>query len=306
MKLRTAYVLAALGILLLAAVSAHATDVNVNCGAKKNNSIQAAINSLSKQGPHTITVSGVCNEALLIDQFDSLKLVSTTGASINDPTPAVPDDNDVIDVVGSRQVRIEGFTINGGVEGIACFAYSSCVLWNNTVQGAADSAVFIGRQSAAEIQNSTLQDSAIGLTTIYGGETVVFNSTIQDNQDVGVYVSSHSLLRITNGGTGPTTISGNANAGVFMEINSTVFVGQNAANVTGNTGGPGVAMFMASVLRFAGTGNSISNNGAGVDVGDSSFAFVGGNATMTGNTGGDVLCSGTFSNATGKFPCHNP
>lgn len=309
MRLRLIYLLAAVCLLLLVATpSAYAADVTVDCNnPKKNNSINAALATLNKHGPNTIHVSGTCNENVIIEGFYQLTLVANPGATINDPTPSDPANDDVIDIYDSHIVTVNGFTINGGSGGIACFAYSSCVLLNNTVQGAADFAVIIGRQSAAELQGGTLQNSGTGLAVIHGAEVVVFGTTIQNNQDVGVWVFVHSFFRMSNGGIGTNTIRNNQNAGVRAETNSTVYANANAMNITANP--VGIALAEASVARLDWANitntNSITDNGKGVDVGDSSFARVE-NVSMLRNSGGNVLCSGQFSNATGKFPCHAP
>lgn len=310
MKLRTVLMLAAVCLFLFGGTCtgyAAGVEVTVNCDAKKNNSINAVLATLNKQGPNTIHVSGTCNESVIIDGFNDLTLLANPGASINDPTPSTTDDNDPLDISNSRVVSVQGFTINGGYLGISCFGFSSCSLRNNTIQGAADSAVYIGRQSAAELFSDTLQNSNFGLTVIHGAEAVLYGTTIQANQDSGAHVSSHSFLRISNAnrGFGFNTIQGNLVAGVWAEFNSTVFVEPNAVNITANLG-PGFILFGASVLNVQGLGNSITNNQEGVDVGDSSFANISPSTAMIGNTNGDVQCSGQFSDATGKFPCHTP
>ncbi len=320
MRLRTAYVRLTICLFLVSLVPAYATDLTVNCQAKKDNSIQSALDSLSKQGPHTITVSGTCNEAVLIEKFDDLTLVTTTGASINDPTPSVPDDNTVVTIVGSRLVELEGFTINGGFSGLACFAHSSCIFLNNTIQGASDFAVLIGRQTTATLVQNTIQNSAGGLQVHFGGaEVVVFGGTIQnitsttDENDPNflgypaVQVDIDGLLRLVRNGVGgpQVVIQNNTFDGITANLNSTLFLQGNSTQIS-NNGGSGISLDRGAVAEIR-NGNQIHNSGGtGVVVGESSFVFVGGGASFSGNTGGDLVCAGTFSNAKGKFPCSNP
>lgn len=320
MNNRLAHVLLTFFVLVLLGSAAYAKDVSVDCNdPKKNNSIQAALDKLDKQGPHTITVSGACFEFVAIRDFDLLNLVAKPGASINDPTPAAPPpQNIVLTINTSRMVLVDGFTINGGFNGIGCFAFASCSLRNNTVQGAADWAVLIGRHSSAELFNNTIQNSAGGLRVSFGGaDVVMFGGTIQgissttDPNDPGflgysaIQVSQGTSLRIALGGPPPALIQNNTFDGVVVTGNSTFELFQGAVQISAN-GGSGIVLDNGSVLEMGG-GNIITNNsGNGVRVGESSFAFIPSNTTLNGNAEPQVVCAGTFSNAKGGFDCSNP
>ncbi len=305
MRLRTAHVFAAVCVLLFAAtVSAYATDLAVNCNAKKNNSINAALATLSKQGPHTITVSGTCNEAVLIDGFDNLTLVTTTGASINDPTPSNLEDNDVVDISNSRNITVQGFTINGGVEGVACFQFSVCYLRELTVQGASNTGVFYTRSSGF-VDNTTIQNNYFGGITVNNGSNVAFGSalfgtpgtaTIQNNGTaidggIGANVGNGSnlLLLTATIQSHPYGDGAQANFGSILRVvNSTI---------TGS-GGNGVSV-QSSVVRLQG-GNSITNNTAnGVNLRNTSTLQISGVDTITGNGGNGVVLGHLIFSADG-------
>jgi len=305
-------------LMLLAPAAANAKDVSVDCNnRKKDNSIQAALDALDKQGPHTITVSGTCVEYVTINGFDRLNLLANPGASINDPAPAAPEGT-VLRIIYSRLVVVDGFTINGGgPNGIGCFAFAACHLLNNTVQGAADFAVFIGRHSSAELFNNTIQNSAGGLQVTFGGDAVMFGGTIQgitsttDPEDPGflgypaVDVSQHAYLRIGRGGLPSPLIQNNTFDGVRVSGNSTFVLLNQGVTITSN-GGSGIVLNHGSVLEMLGGHIITDNGGNGVWVGESSFAFIPPETTLSGNAEPQVECAGTFSNVKGDFVCSNP
>lgn len=304
-------------LMLVVSVAADAKDVSVNCDdPKKDNSIQAALDALDKQGPHTVTVSGTCSEYVAVDRFDQLNLVATPGASINDPFAGAPQ-RMLLQIVRSRLVAVNGFSINGGINGIGCFLFSGCNLLNNTVQGAQDYAVFIGRHSSAELFNNTLQDSTGGLQVTFGADAVLFGGTIQnitsttDPEDPGflgrpaVDVSQHSYLRISRGGLPNVLIQNNTFDGIRVRANSTVQIFNQPVTITAN-GWSGISLDQGSVLDMQGSHIITNNGGNGVWVGDSSYAFVPSSTQLSGNVEPQVVCPGTFSNARGGFDCSNP
>src|SRR5215468_5293046 len=112
---------------------AHADTLHVNCDLHQK--IQKAINNLQQNaplGPNTIVVSGSCQENIIIQSMDNLTLTTTNGASISDNSGGTLD---VIAVIDSRRVSINGFTINGGANGVRCAKYSLCRFSGNTIQG---------------------------------------------------------------------------------------------------------------------------------------------------------------------------
>lgn len=308
--------------MLLGTTTTHANDVSVDCNnPKKDNSIQAALDALDKQGPHTITVSGACFEYVLIQGFDQLNLIANQGASIDDRNPGVPEPPEngfMLSINTSRLVRVDGFAINGGNDGVGCFAFASCQFHNNTVQGATGFAMTVGRHSAAELINNTIQNSGGGLLVSFGNsEAVMFGGAIQgitsptdpaDPNFLGypaIEVSQGGSLRIALGGLPRVLIQNNTFDGVHVSDNSTFVLFGQAVQISDN-GGFGIAVDRGSVLEMQG-GNIITNNGSnGIAVGESSFAFVPPNTTLSGNAEPQLACVGTFSNAKGGFGCSNP
>jgi hypothetical protein len=306
-------IVTAFGCLLLLSLTAHGVNLRVRCGGRiPPTSISGALKLLNPAGPNTLTVSGTCNEAVTIAGFDNLTLLANPGASINDPTPSIPDDNDVLDVSNSHRITVTGFAINGGIYGIACVQYSICLLNNNTVRNASDVGVVIGRGTQADLTGNVIQNnSGNGLSATNGANVLISGGTIQSNGGAGAFANDGSVLRFfSSDGTTPVAVQNNGFDGVFGTDNATIVLGFNGAVIDGNNG-TGVTVGDASVARIAPQNQITGNAGAGVGLGESSFASVAGNANVSGNTAGDVVCVGTFSNAKVSEPntalsCHNP
>jgi hypothetical protein len=150
---------------------AHAGTLHVNCDSKKGlTRIQRAINILQQggsEGSNTIIVSGSCKENITIQSTDNLTLTAENGASITDPSNGSLD---VIDIVDSRRVSINGFTINGGAVGVLCGSYSLCRFSANTIQNSPGFGVDVSASQAA-FDGDTLQSNASrGLAIVNGGQ----------------------------------------------------------------------------------------------------------------------------------------
>jgi hypothetical protein len=327
-------VLAAVWLLLLTAASAYGAEVTVECGKKKTTnftSINTALATLSKQGPNTIHVSGPCKEAVLVDGYEDLTIIgSGPSASISDPTPSVSDDNDVVDIMQSRNVTVQGLTINGGILGVACFQFSVCYVREMLVQGQSDTGVGYFRSSGF-VDNTTIQNTQFGGLAAFHNSNVIYGSnlfgtpgtaTIQnngtvDNGSVGVNVQNGShvtLLRATiqnhSGGDGvavsfgsnlrllvSSTITGNAGNGIVVSgAVARIQNGGETVSIT-NNGGSGIALANTATLQAQGPGNLniTGNTGNGISVGHLSFLRLGGGRTITGNGSPDVNCSSVTS-----------
>ena len=299
----------------IASSLAYATNVSVDCDKSKNeedskekSSITGALAKLSKQGPHTVTVSGTCNESVLIQDFDNLTLIGRPEATINDP---VADGRAAVHVELTRLLTVDGFTINGvgNPAAVICGVFASCLLDNNIIQGSPGFAVFIGRHSSAALTNTTIQDSGGGLLVTFGGDAVMFDGGITGITGGGeglpaVEVSMGSLLRIQNLDGPPVPIQYDTGLGVSVSGNAMLRLQPGAVHISGN-GGPGIVVDHGSVAEVLGS-NAIANNGENaIVVGESSFVFIDDTVEISGNTGDAVACDGTFSNSTGQFPCSN-
>ena len=277
--------------LVVLSVSAQATNLKVHCGRKGAlSTINGALKLLDPQGRNTLTVSGTCNENVVIQSFDNLTLQAAPGgASINDASDGTAD---VIKIQDSTRITIQGFTINGGGEGILCYDQSLCRLNGNTIQGSSGAGVRLSRARAAFAGNVIQNHSYVGLQIGNASQAYTNGDTIQGSGG-GVLVSGGSLFLAA-----ATTVQGNSTLGVVIADNSTFSTGGGNL-ITGN-GDTGVLVLRASVGTFT-NGDVITANGQGpieyggngVSVGDLSFARFLPGVSITGNVSGtDVTCSG--------------
>jgi hypothetical protein len=277
---------------------AQAGTLHVNCDGRRGlTQIQKAINLLPQsesEGPNTVLVSGHCKENITIQSMDNVTLTAQNRASITDASGGTLD---VIDIFDSRRISLNGFTINGGANGLVCADASLCRFSRNTVQGSQNYGVIVA-SSQASLNGDTLRDNAgRGLSIINGGQVEDASGlTVQGSFD-GIVLNTRGTLVLSN-----STVQGNQNRGILATTSSTVRL--LSSTVTAN-GGDGVRLQQSSQARFdsfAGVNAITGNGGAGVSVGDVSFAFFDANTNVTGNLGGaDVVCLPQFSATRGAL-----
>jgi hypothetical protein len=276
-------------IILLQVSLAHCAEVAVDCGKKK--SINAALATLTRQGPNTITISGLCSEAVVIDGFSNLTLAGNPGAAINDPTPLDPNDNNLVEVRNSANVTLKGLTLSGGSTGVFCGNFATCHLMDLTLQNAALYGVSYNRSGGVISGTTLIQNNGIAgvLLTQAANVRIVSPGAIQNNAGPGLFVFGNSVLVLAG-----AVVANNGGHGLLVDAS---FIRSLGSTITGN-GLPGVAL-TTSVAKFeeheaAPVGNTITGNaGPGVRVSSLSHAsFDAGVAhNVTGNAGGiDVRC----------------
>jgi hypothetical protein len=276
------FLLVAIGV---ASQCAHATKLTVNCD--NHEPIRRALRLLATtnpQGPNTITVSGACKGNIVIKSMDRLTLITRKGASITDRSNGTLA---VVDIEDSRSVTVQGFTINGGAQGILCNTASVCYLTGNTIQGPGPIqgrfGVDVLRGSRAFLESNVIQNWARGAFITGSAEVFSSNDVFQGNGGSGIAVLNRSYFESLN--------SSLDNNGVGIEAGgSGVFLG--GGTISGN-GSDGVRVLAASEAIFSGP-TITANGGVGVQVVDGSFvAFLA--ASITGNLNGlDVDCEPQF------------
>lgn len=273
----------------------YATGANlkVHCGAKGAlSTINGALKMLHPEEPNTITVSGTCNENIVIQSFDRLTLISDSGATINDASVGL---NAVVDIEDSRSVTLREFTINGGSDGVLCSNASVCYLTANTVQSSAgQEGVFVTNGSRAFLTANRIQSNGQrGLTVNESSQVFSTTDSFQGNVDVGIVVNSSAYLVATN-----SVVQNNGSDGsdgLVASDHSTLRL--ISCTISGNKGN-GVRLQHSSDARFdaySGLSNITGNGGSGVLVRDLSFGFFGPGNNITGNLSGtDVVCAPQF------------
>lgn len=275
-------------------------NITVNCSlpASPLGSLTAALAVLNPNAVSTIHVSGNCHENVSIQGFENLTIIANSGASIGD---ASSGQLDVIDVADTREFSLQGFTINGGTIGVACFDNSLCHLSGNTVQGSTGDGVLVSR-ARADFQGDTFQNNAgRGLAVINGSLALVSGVTVQGNGAAGTIANAGGRIIAVN-----LTSRNNGGAGIRIGNHSTLRLIDGT--VSGN-GGSGVRLDGGSEALFdtAATGNTITGNGAnGVALFDLSFVSFNGADNITGNNlgnpgGVDVSCGPQFSATRGAL-----
>jgi hypothetical protein len=291
--------LIASAFLLLLGSAAQASTLWVNCGGKGGlNSIGVALKLFQSPlavGPNSINVSGACHENVVIQGIDRLTLTAVKGASISDTSGG---NLVTVTIDDSRDVTINGFTINGGAGGadaLDCQDGSLCRLSGNSIQGAVNGygvGVFFSQMF---LDGGTLQNNNTGLGAINGASAKATNVIIQNNSANGIEIRGQSLVNAT------TTITANAAGGVFVHESGTLNC--QGCQITGN-GGIGLILRRDSSARLFGAYAVTGNTGGGILLTEESSAYFPSVGTVTGNTGGlDVFCGSSFTTA--KFATTN-
>lgn len=244
--------LAAIAVTGLAA-GAHAASVTVDCNA--GGSITAALAPLDLQGPHTITVTGVCREAVTILNRERLTIQAPAGQTATIERPAGGGPAAAVFVNGSSAVSLQRLVLTGAANGL-----------------------LLQRLSDVNAQQVTTENNgANGMAVIGNSNLILTASTVRNNAFNGIVGQDSSVLRVSGG----TVIESNGRAGLLLVNNSTSsfldsFVRRNGQH--------GIALLASSTINLI--NNMIENNAwTGVNVAVTSDAEIGGN-TISGNGAG--------------------
>ncbi len=230
----------------------------------------------------TLLVSGTCNENVVLNQeVDRITLDGQGTATINgDPSTFAV-------AVRGRGITIRGFTITGGLQGVAVLDGGSAVVDSNTIQNAAMNGITVFRNSTANITNNTIQlnpssgiqlqhsssaqigfsgppsnriyapntiqnNGGAGIQVLRGSSAQIFSNTIQNNGSHGVVVDRNGQAEIA-----ACTITGNVGDGIRGTRNAGVDIGTDAIGATatldddtntGTNGGFGVRCMIAGFV----------------------------------------------------------
>jgi hypothetical protein len=272
-------------LVVIGAASQYAQAANLTVNCDKHESIRKALHLLATTnppGPNTITVSGSCKGNFVIQGMDRLTLITKNGASITDRSN---QSSPVVDIEDSHSVTVQGFTINGGAQGISCSTASVCYVTGNTIQGRDGSrfGVFVVRGSRAFLESNVIQNWARGAFIDRSAEVFSSNDVITGNGGSAIVVINRSYFESLN--------SHLDNNGFGIEAGgSGVYIA--GGTISGNDT-DGIRVLAASEAIFSGP--TITANGeVGFKVKDGSFAgFL--SANVTGNLSGlDVDCEPQF------------
>jgi hypothetical protein len=263
---------------------AQAANLTVNCDNKQT--IRQALRLLAAanpQGPNKITVSGSCKGNFVIKSMDRLTLITKNGASITDRSGGSLA---VVDIEDSQKVTLQGFTINGGAQGILCNTASLCYLTGNTIQGAVGVGLGVGGGSHAFLESNVIQNSG-GAGSFVGDGSQMFssNDVFQGNAAQGIEVADGTYLVASN------SSFLNNGFGIFAVASNLLLHGDTISGSVGN----GMTLLAGSTAVFTDGTTVTGNGGDGVHLEDASFAGFQ-SATVTGNLSGlDVDCAPQFT-----------
>jgi len=275
------FLLLAIGV---ASQYAQAANFSVNCDrSERINKTLRLVAMANPQGPNRVTVTGSCKENVKIRSMDRLTLITKNGASIADRSNGTLA---VVDIEDSRSVTVQGFTINGGAQGILCNTASVCYLTGNTIQDGAGSGVGVGRGSHAFLESNVIQNynGGRGATVDDGSQMFSSNDIFQGNElgivlGDGVYFVASNSSILNNG------------VGILAAASNLLLYGGTISGSIGN----GMTMLGGSTVVFRDGATVTGNGGDGVHLEDASFAGFQ-SATVTGNSSGlDVNCAPQFT-----------
>jgi len=283
------------GIILGSLVSvAHSADSKVNCNSPgANGKIGTVLSRLDPAAANIVHVSGSCHENVVIQGFERLSLIAMPGAVIADASGGALA---VVEILYS-QVMVQGFTIQGGSNGLLCHHLSSCLFTADTVE---DTVPYTGINagitidgSDAELTNIVVRNVADAGIALWGAKAVASNVSVNGVKNVnpfpggtGVIMSASSLRN------GPITIQYADGTGL-QALHGTV-LDISALSVTDNgmrgSGFPnGVSIADGSVGNF-GQLTVQRNQGAGILAqGGSNINIYGANGIISNNTGPGIF-----------------
>ena len=272
-------------------------SLDVDCDA--GDSVVGALNSASPLVPLTVTISGLCNEAVFIVRDD----VTLEGASPSDGINGI-----IASIGGTSRISLNGLTINAATSpfgaGLACFQGSvvnasgltinggargvwaidggKCRLVNSVIDGSS-TGVEARRHSLADLESVTIRNANTGIDTFLGGSITlqsgssveqnnvgvmirngstaeIINSRIINNTGDGLVVSQGSSILVTRAGSGTVTISGNGGDGIQLSGLSTASVFLQPDSVTGNDNFDLACLGQTSPIYLTGVFDSVDPN----------------------------------------------
>ena len=253
----------------LSAENTQGSSVAVNCAS---DSIQAALDA----GATTVSITGVCAEAVTITRNGVTLSAAVPGAGITGPSDSEP----ALKIIGASQVSIQGLIITeaSGSTDEACVGTVSGAgvsFSGVTVENCPDIGVAVTHNSSATFDGaaSVISNAVVGLEIDSGSNAALGNISIQDPLSEGIFVGAKSSLFMGNEGNGAPAISTTFTDAIGLVIE----------------GGSSVAMDLASISSTNGQGVRISGNSSLIGYGDGPA----GTSIISGGNGGIVLISGS-------------
>ena len=282
-------------LLITPVLSLQAADITVNCNKK---TLTKTIEKLDKLQANTVSISGDCNEDIVISGHKDLTLTGDGTASIT-ATGHLPGDpensTETALYVENSQITVDTLTINGGADGVWCETRSTCVLRDVTIQDGGSGLAVQGQSAVDILGSSAIQNNFSRGIGIFGAssvnmrpdpwDSVVAGPVISGNGGFGAWVQDGSFFRTDN-----VLISANG-LGVFAQRDAVLkmFANESGQGVSDNLGD---GIFLRSSSSAQLILPITDNGGTGIVVGPLSFATI--FADFSGNAA-DVDCQHSTS-----------
>jgi hypothetical protein len=185
---------------------------------------------------------------------------------------------------------------NNGDDGIGVFNGAAAVIGGNTIQSNAGDGVDVARAMGRFVGSNVIQLNAgqgVNVTQAqvfqglgqFGVPNVA--ETIQNNTLAGINASNGASLDLQS-----VLVQNNGQRGILMSNN--VSARLQTSTIRNNTG-DGISLLNASTLLHIGAPSNMvitGNTGVGIQCFDGESSFAGDLAGVTGNSGGQVSCTG--------------
>jgi parallel beta helix pectate lyase-like protein len=301
-RLFRGFVFAVLLTFLLLPAAAHAQPCTAVVGIFPYPSINAAVAALPP-GPNTITVTGMCNENVVLADVRSLTIIAGAGGA----KIVQPQDSNTFDIIRSQNITLQNLEI-AGVPG--------------STPGFGGGGVSISETSDVHLIGCDIHSNegggvlGINSTVLFLLNTNIHNNTPGDGLDVsGSSTADVTLTTIQNNGCTGLVACANfgfgGGVGVFITRNSVVSFHRNT--LIQNNGDLGIVARLLStvILDFSPPGTLVTIQGHninGIVIQEGAHLQVNGTALVQDN--GDacppetpIPCGGIFAteNATVEF-----
>jgi len=299
-------------LLLLTATYVMADPMVVNCD--QGQSINRMLSKLEKHTPATVMVKGTCTEYVLVNGFEGLTLKALPGATLQQPSkdPSNGLVIHVLQILASRGVTVDGFTIHSGPSALADVGIGKnsidVELHNLTVDGPSVFGIFVYESSQVSLARVTARDpgyATVGVADLSDVhiESSLFENTTGAQWHVGMEVDSgHVTIQTTT--IRDMTIGIDINAHGSVDIQSfnsyypivqptDVFIENPAGtNFYGVNVGNGSMLNLGDTkLRITGAGQPWGAETGGVSV-NGGILSAGVNLIVSGSQGQGVYLSG--------------
>ena len=282
----------AAALIFFAPSAGEAATLTVSCPGE---TIQAAVDAA--QPGDTINVTGTCNENVLVSNDRVRVFLQGVGTAV---IHGLDSSRPVIDIRG-KAISVQGFTINGGRDGIEIHRSANAVINNNVIQNMA-AGIVVYEVAFAVITNNTIQNhSQVGIL-LQGAvsanigvnstsDSVSSPNTIRNNGD-GILLSGAAQANIIG-----NTIRNNLNNGIVLNRGAQANIAKNIINANAgdgiavlegagaNLGGTSENTF-GGILPLLGFANTTTSNNGDFGIACGVGAYIAGNlGSLTGNSG---------------------